>query len=604
MFRLIATNLSGFRPALLRNVRSNTVKLPNPTKDFDKQFRNNSTTTVPRSDVYFSKFQQEPVLKEIVPVEQNINRFEQLLRTAKGRPGKPNSDDPKRHYETVRSLFDMFRDDALKDNLSHKNVLQYVSVLNSSVYKNRVSRLLGSRNRDSDQYQHNTLYNDVLLKTAVLDLADNVLLGQFKAIVDKNILRQIFLAMGQFKAHNEMLALWEAGVNDPAMSQLYLDQDILSVILPVAYEEKKFAYEEVISLFEANTQSRPSDEILAAVGKIAIKAGDYSRGLDSLETLLQVYETSKKPNQFAVLRALSELHLTFIGSCKDITIAKHFFDKVMERDLPYKVVLKAPHVQSLLENCVEVGESFETIVFFWKSTLEFYASSDKGNASLNSRYTILNNSFLASFFKMLPTLSEESYTKLKEVIAIYANIKPVDEFFLNTIISNYTWNDKVVFEQLVENYKVHNVVMTPVAHRVILKKIGEMEDFSNAEILVKWTESLANLDTLGYKYIPIADWAALRDATILSAFHAERTEFYLSVLDTYKNYHQDERAVLRFCKFWINRPGSGKEVARVTFQNGNFKSDVAIELPTFYNLKENVDYNAESRKIFPSSMNA
>ena len=611
MFRLLASNTqSGFRPVILRKVRGNTssLKLSGTSVDFDKtpiQFRNNSTAApMGKVDRFFTKSSADPLLKDALSSSGNsakLNRFEELLVTANQVNPLHNNSLHKQYFETIKYLFNMIKDDAVKDYVSRNNVFQYANLLNNSVYQNRTSRLSGSRNRDSDQYQNNTLNNDVMLKTAILDLADNIVSGHFKAILDAPTLRVLLLAMFQFKMYPEMISLWEAGVNDDEVSAIYLKQTILSVILPVTYDEKRFDYEQVLQIYELNTKDTPTVnfELLGTMGKIAIRAGDYTRGLDCLETLLHVYELNAKANRKLVLRSLSELHLTFIGSCKDINIARHFFDKVVEGDLPYQVLLKAPHVQSLLENCVEVNEPVDTILYFWKATVGHYNAEQSDKSNLNSRYAILNNSFFSVFFRLYPHLTQESYSKLKEVIAIYATIKPIDEFFLNTVISNYTWNDKVVFEQLIENYSIHNVARSPVSYRVILKKIGDIQEFDNAEILARWNESLAHLDASNYTYIPIADWAALRDATIMSPFRDQREQFYLKVLDAYKNYHQDERACLRFAKYWLNRSDYIEQVSRVSLEEKpQFNSDMEVTIPSFRKLRQNVDYKKVTQPMF------
>lgn len=609
MFRLLASNTqSGLRPVVLRKVRGNTpsLKLSGSSMDFDKtiQFRNNSSSApVGKVDRFFSKASADPLLKDALNSVGNsakLNRFEELLVTANQVNPLHNNSLHKQYFETIKFLFNMIKDDAVKDYVSRKNVFQYVSLLNDSVYQNRTSRLSGSRNRDSDQYQSNTLNNDVMLKTAILDLADNIVSGHFKAILDAPTLRVLFLAMCQFKMYPEMISLWEAGVNDDAVSPIYLKQTILSVILPVAYDEQRFDYEQVLQIYELNTKEGPVNyELLGTMGKISIRAGDYARGLDCLETLLHVYELNAKTNRKLVLRSLSELHLSFIGSCKDINIARHFFDKVVEGDLPYQVLLKAPHVQSLFENCVEVNEPFDTVLYFWKATVGHYKGEHSDRANLNSRYAILNNSFFSVFFRLYPELTLDSYAKLKEVIAIYATIKPIDEFFLNTVISNYTWNDKVVFEQLIENYSIHNVARSPVSYRVTLKKIGDIPEFDNSEILTYWNASLAHLDANKYTYIPIADWAALRDATIMSPYRDQREQFYLTVLDAYKNFHQDERACLRFAKYWLNRGDYVEQVSQVSLkEHPEFTSDVQATVPSFRNLRENVDYKKVTQPMF------
>lgn len=615
MFRLIASNSqSGLRPVLLRKVRSNKngLLLPGSTTpiDFDiapraQLSRNNSSSSsqpLKNADRYFAKAKVDPLFKGAVQNrDPKLNHFEELVVAAE--QANPGNDAflRKRYYETLSEVFKYFKDDSVKETLSRKALELYANLLNSLVFKNRTSRLSGSNNRDSDKYQDSTLNMDVLLKGAILEFADNIINGHFKSSLDISALRILLFAMGQFKAFPEMISLWEAGVNDEEVSKIYLSHGVLAPILPIAYSEKRFTYEQILQIYELNSKGSNQKfqyTLVEAMGKIAIKAGDYSRALDALEHLLKLYE-SKPPNQLRVLSSLSELHLSFIGSCKDIKIAKHFFDKVIDRDLPYRVVLKVSHVRSLLENCADVNEPFSSLMYFWKVTLKHYTRETRTKQELmNARYATLNNALFSKFFQMFPVLTEESYNKLKELISVYASIMPVDEYLLNTIISNYTWNDRVVFQQLIDNYDVYNVARTPVAYRVALKKLGEIKEFGNEEILKFWNDSMVHLDNEGYRYIPIADWAALRDATIMSSNADTRTEFYLKMLDTYKDFHQDERALQRFAKYWMNKAMQVGDVARVSFGETDFADATEIVVPKFTNLSQNVDYKKTTEPMF------
>ena len=603
MFRLLASNTGSLlRPVLLRNVRP-TLKLSNASMDLEKsfQFRNNSglAASVPptaKADVFVPK--ADPVFPEKVDPRASrskARRFEELLSNAVGETIKSRRNTQDQHLGTVRLLTDMFRDDAVRLQMSGDDVYKYTNLLNEAVYSNRFSRLNDSRNRDSDQYTNHTLANDIWLKNAILELADTLANGALQRLVTPQILRKLLFAMLQLQVNAEMIKFWEHGVNDPRHSAKYLKQSVLAVVLPLTYAEKRFSYDQVIKLYEVNTKGQPyvTHYLLAAIGKVAIQEGDYLRALDCLEQVLAYLESgSDKPAN--VHRTLAELHAAFIGECKDIKIARHFFNKTVENLLPYKVVLKAPHVQKLMDHCYEANEPFDTVVEFWKQALTNYA---RDNLAFNARYSIVNKALFLIFFKMYPELTEEAYMKLKEVILIYANIKPVDDFFLNNIVLNYTWGDKVVFEQLVQNYAVYNVTQTPILYRVILKKMGELKDLTNREILLQWEATLRFLDGAGYKYIPIADWASLREATILSPYSDSRAEFYLAVLHAYRNYHQDDKAVHRFVKHWMSKP-QALQIARISNEHApKFDSDVDVVVPDFVHLRENVDYDAVASNI-------
>lgn len=619
MFRLISANTQQtLRPAILLKVRNNkpNISLPssslqvnppppatqyNLTCQFTRQNSSASShgTKNSRVDSLVGKAQRDPILREALDSETNVklNYFKEQLSLAFQYRTARDRDSQRAFVATVENLFKAFEDESLRASYSSKDLYNYTQILNFSVFHNRTNRLSSSRNRDSDQYQNENLHDEVLIKSAVLNLSETIINGEFNKILNANILLYLFFSMKQFQLYPEMLNLWENGVNDNEAGKLYLNEKILAVILPIAYEQKRFSYEEILHIYELNTKelSTVLHELLCSIGKIAISSGDYSRGLDALEALLQLYESKKQSTQH-VLNSLGELHLNFIGSCKDIKISKHFFDKVVQYDLPYYVCLKVPYIQSLLQNCFELNEPLDNIIYFWKSTITHY-TNEKSSASLNSRYSILNNTFFTIFFKIYPSLNAESFNKLKEVIALYADIKPVDEVFLNTIIGNYSWGDKNVLEQLIENYSIYDVKRTPVSYRICLKKTGELLEYTNGDILSKWNASLQHLDENGFNYIPIADWAALRDATILSENGLDRKDFYLAVANKYKDYIQDQRSCIRFVKYWLKKREHLESFSKLTYGEPSDFSSIDIVVPEYRHLKANINYQKISSKI-------
>lgn len=550
---------------------------------------------------FLSKSAKDPLVREALDAEtkNKLNYFKEQIDLAHRYRSIHDHDSERAFASTLDNLSRALEDESLRDTFVSRDLFLYAQVLNSGVYNNRTNRLSGAKNRDSDQYQNQNLHDEVILKQAVLHLGELITNGEFKAILNAPTLLFLFYLMKQFQLYPEMIHLWENGVNDQETGQVYLDEKILAVILPVTFEQKRFTYEEILHIYELNTEKldKVGHELLTSMGKIAIAAGDYSRGLDSLESILQLYENAQQLHyKNKILASLSDLHLSFIGTCKDIKISKHFFDKVVHYDLPYRVKLKVPHIQSLLENCYEQNEPMDNILYFWRASVAHYNTEQL--LVLNSRYAILNNALFTIFFKKYPELNEESFSKLREIIAMYAESKPIDEVFLNTIIGNYSWDSKEVLEQLIENYDVYNVKRTPVSYRVCLKKTGLLESYSNEEILQKWNASLQHLDENKFTYIPIADWAALRDATILSHFQDARKEFYLSVLDKYKDYIQDHRSCIRFVRYWIKRKDVAADIARVALpEPQTFDCDIEIQVPQFRHLRKNINYVKEVQNI-------
>lgn len=603
MFRLLAPNSQGIRQALLRNVSKNHTGLKlagqNGPVDLQKdyQIRGNSTISLNAKDsTPFVGHEKKQIFSEKYS-GADASTFDQILKSARQYKNVRTSLNPPLS-EAIRSLSDLFKDDSVKKDLSLVNIGQYASLLNDAVFRNRFSRLSKNSDRDSDSYNNSSAMNDVMLKEAILNLMDNVSSGQITGVIHPETVKNLLLSMCQYKAWPEIVQFWENGVNDENLSQLFLNEKILAAVLPVAYDEQRYSYEQIIKLFETNTKDKANidSDLHVSIGKIAIKNKDYARALDSMEALLRLLEEDSGNTR--ILKCLSELHLSFIGFSEDLKISTHFFNKVIEKELPYSVPLKAPHVAALLDKLMAKQENFETIFNIWKNTAAFYAKDKFQQSAINSRYSILNNKFLSIFFQLHPELTEESHNELRNIIAAYAQIKDVDEYFLNTLISNYNWGDKTVFLQLMELYPIHNIEYTTVSNRIVLKKMGDIADFTSVDIINRWNRSLARLDQELYRYIPIADWAALRDSTILSPYSEQRTPVYLALLAAYKDFHQDGRAVSRFAKTWLHSP-LYSTVARVTKEpESNFTCEEEIVVPKFHNLRKNVDYKKLSKALF------
>lgn len=611
MFRLIASNTqSGLRPVLLRKVRGNSgLKLaPNVNLEPSYECQNHYAVQIARSNSTKSTTSSVSnnlnlnlaILDTTFAARRDsekVDEFKDLLQKV----GKKRPINGRGRADILRDLQQLFTDDEVKAGLTSDQIQRYAEFLDNFMYQNRRHRLSSSLNRDSDHYQNYTLNNDIALKSAILDIADGVIRGVLQENISSRGLYHLFQAMLQSEVSTELIELWEAGVNSKdKVNQLFLKHDILSIVLPVAYKSKRFSYQDVLKIYEFNTKGKHVlCSLMTAMGKIAIQAGDNSRGLDNLESLMKVFEES--PHKLnVVLHSLGDLHLLFIGDCQDIKIAKHFFDKVVNAELPYKVVLRAPYVANLLQNSFDTNVPFSTIANIWKLAIDYYTKRGF-DAALNSKYAIVNNTFFKIFFKVYPELNEEAYNTLKQLIATYS--KPVDEILINSIIGNYHWNDKVVFKQLVENFEIHGVQRTPVSYRVCLKKMGEIGDFTNEEILAQWYESLAFLDKQGFNYIPIADWAALRDSTIMSAHADKRTSFYLKVLDAFKNFHQDDKACLRFVRWYTVRDQAVSKIAPLSLENKvNIDCDIDVEVPSYRSLRENVNYKAATQLLFKTHL--
>ena len=613
MLRLISGNAGqGVRPVLLLKVRSNkgSIQLPSSPApiatsqntqsqqySFSTPFiRSNSTTTIktrnPKVDSFLAKTRSDPLIRDAFDGESQakLQNFRELMVTSMQKGYDKSFQGRQAFSSTVTSAIQIFDDQNVRSILKLSDLNDYVTIINKAVYLNRTNRLSGSNNRDNDD-RNQTYTGDLALKDAVLTLSEIIMGGEFKEILNVNIIQSILYSMVQYQFYPEMISFWENGVNDPKLCKVFLEQQVLAIILMPAFTTKRFTYEEILSIVKVNfKEDKPVHHtLLCTLGKIALSAGDNSRGFEALEGLLEAHDTNKSDRR-KVLHSLNDLHLNFIGVCKDISIATHFFDRVVKSDAPYNVILKVPYVVHLLNNCVEANEPFDNIVYFWKNTLKYY-SQELRTFDLKSRYSLLNNAFFKIFFESNPVLTNESLGKLKEIMSIYTEIKEIDETFLNTVITNYTWGDKQVLEELIANYDVYNIDRTQVSYRIPLKKMGQVKDYTSQDILDKWNQSLAALDAQGYRYIPVADWAALRDATIQSAFPDQRLNLYLAIVSAYKNFMQDRKSCLRFLGSWVSRTEHIQELFRITKEEQpNFNVDTDIFVPRFKTLKENVNY--------------
>lgn len=612
MFRFVSTNAQqGIRPVLLQNLRNNSgIVIPNNTISnstsvgigsgspsslnnnglgfYNSRFNSYSTRPVTKEnyDDYIEKLKDDSTIKLAIKDETKIklNYFKEQLVLFKQYKKLTDKNGQMAFSATCHNIIQCFDDAELRSVFNRTDLHNYIHALNFSIYHNRTNRLTSNKNIDKDQYSSTTSIDQNILKDTLLKLYNIILSGELKHILSVDSIVLFFNAMNQFQFYNESIDVWELGVNDSKYGADYLNDKVLAVIFPIAYKINRFSYEEILRIYELNTSNSSAINplLLCSMGKISISAGDYARGLDILETVIKLFENSD--NVDAANYYLGDLHIAFIGSAKDITISKHFFDKVITYDLPYTVKLKVPYVQSLLENCVQSGESFDTIHYFWKSTISHY-KNDTRVMEINSRYAILNNTFFKIFYQLYPTLTPESFNKLKEIINSYNEVKGVDEVFLNTLISNYSWNDKAVFDQLLENYLIFNVDRTQVSYRVCLKKIGDIGAFTNEEILQKWNDSLISLDQKRFRYIPKADWASIRDATVTSEnYHEHRSELYWQIVGTYRNCFQDFKNCAIFIKNWLRH-----DTNKLAEMVGN--KYPPVESPPLNNLTESVDFN-------------
>lgn len=543
---------------------------------------------------------EEPLPSKITPLPNHLlDSFRDLLGFCTERGNSPGGPNNSRYFATVPKVCDLFDNPTVRDQLSLRDVKLYSHLLLDTALAVRRNRLNSSRNRDKDLRGSASQMDESAMKRAVIHLLELAQEGSLNDRLCVPSLRAILLSLLEFQFHQELLLLWEAGVNSGA-SALFMDQQILAIALPIAHQTRRFSYEDILNIYKLNASAEGDIVALAcSIGKIAVLEGDYARGLDAMEVIFESYElmSNNRVEARIPLRYLRDLHLCFVGSCKDVAVAEHFFNKIVLGLLPYEVQLKVPHVVRLFENCVESKEPFTKIIQFWLDTVKLYASHDTHGSHSNLRYSILHNGFFRIFFDQNPTLTSDLLALLKLLIHQYAECKPIDEMFLNTVISNYTWGDKNVYAELVNNYEVYDVPRTPVLYRVCLKKVGSLPEVSSEEVLAMWNKQLQFLDSQRYSYIPVADWAAIRDATVNSE-HSERAPLYYEIVKNYCDYMQDRLLCVRFLSGFSGKPEVFKQLQRLSAEESpDYNCALSVQTGHFTHLRPNVDYRRVTQDV-------
>ncbi|EGW31779.1 uncharacterized protein SPAPADRAFT_140469 [Spathaspora passalidarum NRRL Y-27907] len=624
MFKLITTNTqSSLRPALLQKIKNATANASQLSTSlshtaispvaatspqiypFTHQFvRNNSNVATklnepvnvppPRiipdvskgGDLHEIKSQSEPSLLSEIDVKQKLDQFDQInLRT------KYNGSHPF-YLEELDTSLELLETKAVRDRLSEEQLTGFVYNIERMIFHQKRRRLRNNFNRDRDT--QGAFQTEIMIQSAALKLFDMINAGSLTHCLSAEALYRLFLILHSFYLRSEIVSYWEAGVSNPDIANFFVDQKVLSTALFMAYEIKRFSYEEIQQIYDLNTPDKTNvfPDLLTSVGKVALLENDYDRALDLFEQLMISLERDHKNTSTAI----AEMHLNFISMCREVDIAKHFFDKAYDsRKLPYTVKLKAPHMISFMRNCSEAGESMDEILQIWKKLLiksmETAKYDPKGAKSAN-----LNSGMFKLLFDKYPEYTEEAKKYLNKMFTMNPQI---NEIFINAAISNYSWQDRQTFDMLVDAYDKYGIPKTMMSNRIILKQAG-LFDHSNEEIIEFWNNLLYSLDELKYSHIAVPDWAAIRDATILSEHYGDqRTGLYMSILKAYKDYMQNDFACVKFLRGFGRNAEHVRLLKKFTEGEPHFDNEVEITVPgDLHSLKKHIDFKDCAKRFY------
>ncbi|RLV94908.1 Protein RMD9 mitochondrial [Spathaspora sp. JA1] len=630
MFKLIAANAQGqLRPALLSKIKaaaanasqisstlSHTVMSPvaaTPQLYPYKFVRHNSTvstkvqeqanippkvtpTTGAGATTTAEEFKKHPeqseqsVLSEI-DIQQKLDRFTQLNLAKK----HPNAKvDPRFHEKELDESLQLLEIKSVRDGLTPEQLTGFIFNVERLIYLNKRKRLRKDFNKDRDDPSAFRL--EIKVQRTALNLFDLILSGSLTHCLSADALYRLFLMLHQFYLRAEIVSYWEMGVSNSEISHFFVDQKVLSTALYVSYEMKRFSYEEVKQIFDINTPDKDNvyPDLLTAVGKVALLEKDYTHALDLFEKLMISLE-NKTPTAKG---AISEMHLNFISLCREVEIAKHFFDRAYDdRKLPYGIRLKAPHMKSFMQNLSDAGESMDVIISIWRRLIlksQQTASYDpKGAKSAN-----LNSGLFKIFFERYPDYSQEGNKYLQQIFEMNPQI---NEIFLNAAISNYSWDDRDSFYKLVNSFEKYNIKKSVISERIILKQLGSFEH-SNEEILESWNNLLYTLDDYEYDYIAHPDWSSIRNATITSEkFGEERTGLFLSILKAYKDYMINDAACVKFIRGFQRDHEQAELINKFQYETPIVENEVEFKvIENFRHLKKRVNFSKSVKEYVES----
>ncbi|CDR40125.1 CYFA0S04e04126g1_1 [Cyberlindnera fabianii] len=336
----------------------------------------------------------------------------------------------------------------------------------------------------------------------------------------------LLTSLKELKLESEALSLWTSSMERESLKKTFLRPKVVGVLLPMMYNSGS-NFEDLQALFEESRSIQSHPHLVSGMIKTCLAAGHVQQALDLFNDLASNSSKESYP-------ALIDVHLSFIGDCKNTGIAAIMFNKAINREMPYKFTLHVNSVKQFLENIWTEDQNFEMVYEKWNDATRFYGRNIHHGISSS-----LNNTFFDIFFEKYANDKAAGLLRLKEIIAVYNDIKPIDEPFFNIIISKCTvWKDKETIDTLYGAYALYNLQKTEVSRRIYLKSLGSIKNVSEEEILASWYELIQHNDAEGYKYIANADWAALRDATFAS--DESRVELYAKILKQYQWFCRDE----------------------------------------------------------------
>ncbi|AMD21303.1 HER024Cp [Eremothecium sinecaudum] len=416
-------------------------------------------------------------------------------------------------WDSITKAVTLYKELSAVSGLDALQVGRFVSMLHTGLRVNR-DKLI--RLNAKPDYDANSFYSEMttFLCESLRSVKQDIL-SQKVEVSDHgafHLLQSFKELLLEREAYDTWLAAINSGVD--SLSTPFMSATSLGSVLPLL-QNYGHTFEQICSLYDrARIPKKGALSHLLALGFIraALEAGENAK---ALEVFQELCENSKQGVSRSILTGV---HVAFIGDCKDLMIATTFFERSTAGDVPYKINVPVSAVKKLINRTWNERKDFKAVYDLWIKALLYYGDSISAGVCCS-----LNSELFTIFFEHHMEEKIKGANHLRKIIDSYSKIRPIDETFLNVILTKCAvWKDRQIITSIEESYDHYGVTKTIVTYRILLKALGSI-NASTEEIYGRWIALLKKTDKSKYSYIANADWAALRDAT-LSCFRILKTD--------------------------------------------------------------------------------
>lgn len=444
-------------------------------------------------------------------------------------------------WDAIEKVMPLYDELVLTGELTERRVDDLISLLRNGIRMRRFE--LGRLNKNEDRDVKSPLQQvQRTLKVALLRVGDDIAKSyaggsHLHLSVSQRGLTHLFKAYSELSLPDEAANLWYRCKSIEDLNPLVTSESVLGVILSILVESKNFNFDEVSAIY-ANVKHAKKNrlfihsELQIAMLKACLlknKVDDALKIFKEITTgTFELYDKGNMTPTKEVMNYMTQAHLSFVGYCQDYETANVFFNGSFDNSLPYFTPIQLNSVKKFMFNTWSSTKDFDRVTAIWKRTWEYFEENGKTTNIVSSS---LNDAYLDIFFDKYHHFDGTARDALRELIAQYAEIKPMDEPFFNCLVTkSIKWGQLDIFQSILEAGDLHNFPKSNVYHRCMLKASGSVP--LNIEQTFNLFERLLTANVqMGSDFITNADWHALRDATVKSQRHlsGEKIDLYFKL---------------------------------------------------------------------------